>query len=64
MAKPRALPGQVNALADYVRANGGQGMMLWSLQKAPPPDGGYATAQQMCTAICVRLQLGACNLLC
>jgi hypothetical protein len=46
-------------LADYVTANGGNGMMLWSLLKAP--DGGYAGPQAFSQAMCKSLGLGGCD---
>lgn len=42
--------------AAYVKANGGDGMMLWSLQKAGTPS-----AQTLSTTICNSLGLGSCS---
>jgi len=39
----------------YVKANGGDGMMIWSLQK-----GGTPSAQTLSTTICNTLGMGGC----
>ena len=56
---PEAWGGHVITLEEahnitaYVRANGGDGMMLWSLQK-----GGSPSAQALSTVVCNGLGMG------
>ena len=43
-------------MAAYVRQAGGDGMMIWSLQKSGTPS-----AQQLSTTVCTSLTLGNCS---
>lgn len=47
---------QVQSRAQYVRTNGGAGMMLWSLQKTGTPS-----AQAITTTVCNTYALGSCS---
>jgi chitinase len=48
---------QVTNIATYVRANGGAGMMLWSLHKKSGAPGPQAITQQVCTTYA----MGGCS---
>lgn len=43
-------------ISGYVRAHGGDGMMIWSLQKSGTPS-----AQTLSTAVCTTLGMGNCT---
>jgi chitinase len=47
---------QVKEYAQYVKANGGRGMMIWSLQKKGTP-----TAAAISNTVCTTLGMGNCT---
>jgi chitinase len=47
---------EVAQIADYLKAHGGNGMMLWSLQKPGSPS-----PAAISTVICNKFSLGACT---
>jgi len=51
---------ELRKYTDYVKNNGGHGMMLWSLQK-PPGQTGALNAQEIAQDVCNRLGIGGCS---
>jgi hypothetical protein len=47
---------QVQDYATYVRANGGSGMMIWSLHRKGPPS-----AQDILTLACTTMGMASCS---
>ena len=56
-AAPFPRHAQINSICSYIKAQGGNGLMLWALQK----DTGTPDPQTISSTVCTCLSLGSCS---